>query len=250
MNIKLHNPPIREAVLEFIVEPAISLSEELLPKVHEILGPEFLEAKREFVVNFTLKFDPNSEGQNSSEPLKNPLGAVHFKNDLRSFIVQVREDRIVVSKMSPYRTYADFTDEAFRITQQLTKLFGLQQFRRIGLRYINFIDHASLVGQDSIIRTPGVQLKSELILKQQVTRNQFESADTGYLAVSQIVSPVVDKADGRSYVVIDVDCSRNEPIETSQLDEIAKIVSCLREMKNELFFSNVSGQFVDERMEH
>lgn len=228
---QLQNPPIVEAVLQWVARGTVNLSESEWKCELEKSFPEYQiydqrRSEFEFQKNgnsHKIGFDNTLEGFRLVFPEKaNPL-----------FICQFTKDGIIFSCLQPYQGWSKTWTEAQRFWQKFEELLKPDSVSRIGLRFINQIGAKDLSEVRKKISFGPSEFHWDSWKQEQFFyQDRMKSKDGKYfLSLTRAANP--EEGPGEMYTILDVDIYRNEPSDCRTEFET------MRRLKNELFFKTV-----------
>lgn len=129
-------PPVTEAVIG--ISFAENFSSELLKSVSAKLAKNY--PIHQSLQNFSVSLDISGQGLGSQQSFTQvAAGHRHSSQDMTELAL-VLPDSFIVSQLAPYPSWNIFLKRFVRDWKLLKRTFGHQEFKRIGLRYINRID--------------------------------------------------------------------------------------------------------------
>ena len=129
----LSNAPIREALIAIRVQPPSDLA--VLENALQEL-PEDYQTQRE-PINFAqaqLTFGPDAP---ESAPVARRQLGWRFGTKSGKYAVQARTDGLIFSRLAPYSTWPEFSEEAQKVWQVLSTIYSPAKVSLVSVRNIN-----------------------------------------------------------------------------------------------------------------
>ena len=201
------NPPLREAAFEVRFNPLLkihrdlSIFQENIAAQYPVLGKDNALAGSEQIETFLFK----------SEDTKN--------------IVRVSIRSFGFSTLA-YRGYVPFKKELLEKTELFCKCFGIENFKRVGLRYINNIELEERQGWFNFTELIRPLIDLERLSAREISRFAQEIAlrkDLGQLTIRSGLMPLPVQASSgskKAVFVLDLDFDTEEPAALQQLSSM------------------------------
>lgn len=229
------NPPIQEALVDFRVAFSVLPTQEEIRRLIPLLNtryPNYSEITR---INATIEFGVGGGTTNQQAN----FGGLRFESNSDNFVFQAQVDGFTLSKLKPYRNWAELISEATSLWDKYCEVLKPISIERVACRYINRIEinDRGLDFDNYLTAAPKVPLK----LPQGVSR---------FLTQIEIPAP----AEGTTVVVTQAleGVSNETPAFVLDLD-VFKVMSYsingnqwwsdleqLRVLKNQFFFENIT----------
>ncbi|MGH9413692.1 MAG: TIGR04255 family protein [Terriglobales bacterium] len=235
----LRNAPIEEAIIEFRVRPRQGLQlRDLEPLVEPLRSryPDITELREaQFLAG-------RENGPDISSQAQRRLGWRLCSSD-KHFVVRVCLDQLAFSRLRPYTTWAEVSDEGFALWQSYAKLAQPAEVTRLGVRYINKLELPNAQLNEYLTAPPVLpeQAAGGHEVLQYLTRILVNDVTRSCKAVVTQASGVVPPPD-KLQILLDIDAFREGPWPVPEVtrDELEP----LRLLKNELFFSHLQESVV------
>lgn len=126
------NPPIEEALCEFIFTPTEEWNLTLPGKLQMAIKDEYSGSPRQVNIQKFVPRAPNTMG------LENDF-RVQFPTSDATRFVTIGKDSVVINVLKPYEGWTLFKPRIMRALEAYERIANLQSVVRIGVRYINKI---------------------------------------------------------------------------------------------------------------
>jgi uncharacterized protein (TIGR04255 family) len=226
-------PPIVEAIFDVQVTLPDDFVFSDFELFHKRVRETYKEKKVTKEVSATFTVKKASEPQ--MKQTERPLGYILRNND-EGKVVQARVNGFTFSKLKPYSSWDEFSDEAFRLWDEYSKLTKPIKVSRIALRYINKIvlPRSMSKFQEYVKTTPDIahglpQAISEMFMRI-VMPHPTKS-------ISAIVTETIDQkniTDQSIPLIFDIDVFELISSRVTKKDLVRKF-SALRQYKNTIF---------------
>lgn len=236
----LRNAPITEAVIDLRVTPTVTPSQ-LDVERFSSLPTEIRERYPQTKPIRTAGFEFGLvEGQPKIK-LPQDLGiyAYRFEAADGKQIAIFKRDGFSFSRLSPYTDWQSVSSESRRLWEAYTKMAELKSITRIAVRYINHLKLPLPMSdfKDYLTAPPHVPRKAPQVVSSFLTRvvvHDIERQLDANIIQAMERSPTPDSI----VVIIDIDAYKLGEFDPKS-DEIWDILSQLRVLKNEIFFSSI-----------
>lgn len=239
----LKNAPITEAVIELQFGEDSKVSLDVIEKVLKNLKPDFplQNEKRNSIIRANIK-ESGAETEVYDEGV---VGYVARSKDGKK-VITLLKDRFAFSQLAPYSRWEVLESDALLVWNVFVEIAEVNFIGRVGLRFINrielelpfedfsdFLVSAPIVPEglpqgfmnfEQRVVIPNPEIRAIAIVNQ-----SMES----FRAESKVVS-----------VVLDIDVGKRIESEL-EIEELQKILSTLRDYKNEVFFRNITEKVVE-----
>jgi uncharacterized protein (TIGR04255 family) len=239
----LSHPPIAEALIDFRIAGGKKAVSELEPlaKSLQVAYPS-LEVINEGQAHFQTR-----EGKLFAEAKELGVQAYHLRSADRSRVVQLASDRFTFNRLPPYVSADEMVQEAMPVWDRYREAMEPEAVVRIAMRYINRLALPFRSGDEySRFLTAAPQVPSEISqeVSEFLTRVVLQHPHNGGIVaiVGQKLTSV--EADKDVPVVLDIDVFREGQFEPST-DHLAAVLTNLRKIKNEVFFSLLTEEAVN-----
>ena len=135
MTRKYSNPPIIEAVCEFLIAPDIPWDLTIHGLIYEKIQKEFPHKEQRLVQSIELAQTPEGINQRVITSER----SMFFTEDKR-ICVQVGSHLLVINCLRPYPTWEGFSPFIHRAFNTLLSLIDVKELEKISLRAVNRID--------------------------------------------------------------------------------------------------------------
>lgn len=236
----LSNPPIREAIVEFGVEPAPGVDFDSLSAVAQRMSNEYPSHERIQSFEGTIKIEAKTRTVEQTARVAEPRGYL-LKSEDGARIVRVEANRFSFSWLTLYPGWDEFFAAAMGSWGCYRELLKPMQVDRLAARYIN-----RMILSDEL----PVQLGDYLELPPQSTAGtrmesfltQLHVCDDGDRALRASIIQASEH-ERRLVVILDIDTSKIVKCECGSA-EIPEVFRDLRDFKNRLFFRSITPKTV------
>ncbi len=244
----LAKPPIKEAVLQFLVSPSDAYTPDLLKKFAEAESSGYPRslAQKETLIQFMS----GDDGQHTGFTDKGVNGYKISSNDGLN-IVQVFKDRLAVSRLDSYSSWNDLLEEAQRIWSVYTDIFSPKTVTGVSVRYINqFMLPPDMKNfEDYLESTPNIPKDLPQGLASFFVRYQLPDPDIGAVASVQLLFEGVKFVEGSSEpsipIILDTDILKICDIASEDVEGIWDNFGQLHDFKNEVFFKTIKEKTLE-----
>jgi uncharacterized protein (TIGR04255 family) len=243
----LARPPIKEAILQFLVSPSDVYTPDLPKKFVEAESSEYPKslAQKETLIQFIS----GNDGQHTGFTDKGVNG-YKISSDDGLNIVQVFKDRLAVSRLDSYTSWESLLEEAQRVWGVYTSIFSPKTVTGISVRYINhFMLPPDMKDFDDYLEsTPSVPKDLPQGLASFYVSYKLPDPDIEAVATVQLLFEGVKFDEGspepRIPIVLDTDILRKLEI-APHAEIIWDNFSQLHDFKNEVFFKTVKEKTLE-----
>ncbi|WP_061174189.1 TIGR04255 family protein [Caballeronia pedi] len=238
---QLARAPVREALIDFRFEPAVSL--DVIDRFVEKIRDAYGEKLDLWEAVFGLDSDEGRMSTHQTGP--RAVGRRLTSAGERTFVVQARIAGFTLSRLYPYGRWEDLKGEAQRLWGLFVKETGAVTVSRIAVRYINEI----------VLPLPFDDFAEFLTCPPQVPPALPQSI-TGFLSrvtipeaeydCTSVVTQLLEGApnfgpNGASVtVVLDIDVWRECRVAPEQSQHLWDCLDVLRDRKNSMFFEHIT----------
>ncbi len=216
----LANAPIVEAALEIRARAEAQWDERLILEQLKSRLPEYPVTLAQHAFQHQFQFGPNQPIKGNSQDLGLKGFRLQSKDNLQ--IVQFNRDGFVFSKLQPYKSWQQFSDEAFRLI--LSKEKNLDYY---------------LVAPPAT--PPGLSFPFAGFLH----HDSFAIPSRPYLVnVVKTIQPQQNGGQPEPALIFDIDVFSEQPFELTDEVMRERIVE-MRWLKNKFFFGNITSQALE-----
>jgi len=240
----LSRAPILEALIDIAVEPPEGMDpseiESIFPSEafgYYLKGP---------IVESSVSFGVAPEGQVMAPSNATRLVGRRFHSKDEKYVLQLRPDRFVLSRLAPYETWSTLVQETRRLWSAFVQGVGPHGVTRIAVRYINSMSlplGPGLPFQKYLRTLGGVPEGIPQDLEGFFQRFQlFDAAREARVILSVAVDSHQTNVPSTILLDIDVFCQQNFDIADSR---IWSKLEDLRNLKNSVFFRTLTDQALE-----
>ena len=231
------NAPIVEATIDLTARHRPVLKVADLDRYGALGASAFPKHDRRRPLVTSLTTGEDSPGLKSSRS-----DVVEFRSDDDKYIAQVRRDGFAFTRLSPYTSWNDFSEQTLSAWSIYASTFNPKHVTNISLRYFNRIVLPNAVRVKDYFRTRVIFPSS---LPQNVIDNFFAFTLAPVRSMRGSVSFFIDHSspgsdDIRVVFNIIVDTPLNLELKTNA--EILRTLNKLRAFKNKIFFQSITEQ--------
>jgi uncharacterized protein (TIGR04255 family) len=233
----LRIPPLKEAILEVMIDTEDKNTMPLVEQFKDLINNQF--PKQQPIVRFKAQFDLSNKSESQFSETSSHGGYRMLSEDEKSILI-VNENTLTMSAVNmSYTSWDNFFPERFSLLNTFLDLFKPNKISRVSLRFINeisFKEQEDTSGFKSLINIPDTwefPLTGSLT---QVTLEKAEQNLTG--SIREIIQP----GDTDLTIFVDIDTQAHDA--KSINDDLLKTFLNLRDFKNEIFFTIVSGELL------
>ncbi|MBL4868724.1 MAG: TIGR04255 family protein [Pseudomonadales bacterium] len=244
----LNKAPIKEAIIAINVKPETPIDLEKVKAIHQQIASSYPDVSPIYMSEIKLRVRNSLPGTESDSSLRGYM----FKS--ADYIIQMKVDGFIASKLAPYNGWDSFKEEAFKLWQIYAAVIGeIEGYSRLAVRYINSFE---------IPMTEKLQFKLEEYFAEPPHIPE-ELGDRLSEFFSRVVIPVPDlnakvvlvQASGLAVgdsdknkvafpVIVDIDVYRNSVASFNE-EEVWEYIEKLRFFKNKAFFSSITDKTVE-----
>lgn len=244
----LARPPIKEAILQFLVTASDTYTPDLLKKFVEAESGEYPTslAQRETLIQFMSGDDGQHAGL-----MDKGVNGYKISSDDGLNIVQVFKDRLAVSRLDSYSSWENLLAEAQRVWNVYKGILSPKAVRGVSVRYINqFMLPPDMKNfEDYLESTPSIPKDLPQGLASFFVRYQLPDPDTEAVASVQLLFEGVKFDEGTQEpkvpIVLDADIQKISEIAPEDADAIWSNFEQLHDFKNEVFFKTVKEKTLE-----
>jgi uncharacterized protein (TIGR04255 family) len=230
----LNNAPIVEAVIDFRVFREPVVSPDTFAGLTPSIGQKYsaVQAIRSFEARFGI------ESGKITDPAHRTAD-FGWRYQAGTEVAQFRVDGFTFSKLEPYTTWEEVSDEAFRLWEVYLRLAKPAQLSRIAVRYINRIRvSGSRSINDFLEAPPMLPPPIPSVMKDFLTRVHVADEPRGSAAVIvQALEPQFDP--NVMSLLLDIDAYHELSTDPTE-SELRALFQQLRELKNEIFYASIT----------
>lgn len=250
---ELGKPPIQEAVIEFHLSNAVISTSELSQVADLLMQDGWTKTA---INTFQATFGPPPDGSGQPLVAQTPTViegyAVNGPVGEGRVVIQVREDRVTVSRTHPYGGWEQLESDAGSALSAHVKVSKADAIRRIGARYINLLalgpDEA--IDFSEILTDPpgGIPGASSGAMKDFFYRKIVQGIPVHSImadATLGVGTALMSEAGtSTKRLLIDIDVSAVCSVAPSVL-AASEHLAVLRGLKNEIFFGSVEERAIE-----
>ena len=239
----LRNAPIREAIIDIKIAPAVDLV--TLEPLFRDLAPAF--ATQEAVRESTFGFEVDKSGMRSSAVDAGIRGRRLTSADGKN-VALMRVDGFTFSRLPPYQTWEQMSSAAKELWDAFRSKSGAQTVVRTSVRYINVMELPLPVRDfsDYLTAPPGVPDKLPQETAGFFTRIVLPCANfQGAAVVTQALETAVA---GQAQLILDIDVFRDAREMTWRADDptVWSTLEQMRVFKNLAFFESITEKMAEK----
>lgn len=224
-------PPVVEAVIDIMTE------EQSIEDLNKLPLSTISETFpiREDIKSFSGKL--SSENGGAAHININFIGYMH-KSEIRKDIVQTRINGFAYNLLAPYKNWDEFLGNAMGFWELYREARGKTTIRQIGLRYINIFSNQS---DEDIVFDIAKDVFYPQFGKIEYVNCQYQVSNQKQNCNATINMNSHPNQNSGYDVLFDIDVKRLVTMTCNKNDELTKILTDLRDFKNEIFFGNLSA---------
>jgi uncharacterized protein (TIGR04255 family) len=234
----LANAPLREALIDIQLASLLDVSFAKELATHEIFGYEQKNEIRQFSIKLP------GPGQATEERAEEPIGRRYESSDGRR-VVQFRRNGMTCSILRQYTEWQEIKAAAQAVWDAYRQLSGPISVGRVAVRYINVLD-----------LPPGAELNTYLTAAPQVPQGLPQTLThflqriivpfpLGILGIITLTLEPALTLPPKTRVILDIDVYAQRTFQADSAD-MWNFLDHLREVKNDIFFSSVTEQTLEE----
>ena len=233
----LRNAPIVEALVDIRVKLPPDVDVIKLESIGGLISNQYPKKKKR--IRFEGKFDVKvGELPRHNDTPVWVDGHIYSTEDER-YMVQTRLDGFTFSRLSPYETWENLRDEAYKLWEHYVRITSPEIITRVALRYINRLEFPFPMGDfneyltSSPIIPEGLPQKISSFLVRVVVPE--ESIKSFAIITQSFKSVERDKVP----VILDIDVFKQMRFEVDK-KEAWDFLEKLHEFKNKVFFKSIT----------
>jgi uncharacterized protein (TIGR04255 family) len=238
----LSNAPIKEAVIEILVEAGDDFG---LPQIEPLAGKvevAYPRVGKRGQYTSVFRSEPGGKAQLEHSPAGQDgivCGAPSKKKTVNFFI-----GGFSFHQQRPYDGWDVFAEEALRLWSVYEEVAKPKKIRRIGVRFLNFIEANLPLNISEILVNAAPQPVPGLSVGN-FTTQVLVAKDPNRGPFANIVQSIqlASENEERVSVILDIDAFVQEPYAAQAIQE--RLVT-LRDLKNEIFFNSVQPSKLKE----
>jgi len=241
----LSNAPIVEAVIEIRARAEAPWDEPAILDHLKTQLPEYpsVLSQREF--RHELKVGPGEPAQSKVQDLG--LKGFRLESSDRRQIAQFNRDSFVLSRLSPYEGWDQFSEESVRLWEMYSGLAKPSEIQRLGLRFINRI---ALIPQHDtldyyLVAPPQTSAELGFPFVAFLHRDSFAVPGHPYIVnIVKTIQPQQAPGSAGPALIFDIDVVSDQSfqLEESGLEQRANE---MRWLKNKFFFGNITPRVLE-----
>ncbi len=230
-NLKLKNPPIKEALISIAFTHPIGTKQEDLYQFCDITKVNYPNKENE--IENTVKIENNGSVTKSTEYIGYMLTSPDTKKHIK-----LHFDSISFHRVEPYENWEQLVTEAKYYLSELQNLFPDIKIKQISVRYINVLGIKFKEGdvfEDYLTLLPAIP---ESITK--VIEGYFMQIKIPDLSknINSVVTEFFKYNDDLIEITLDINVIKN--LESVSISSIWNLFDDLRVFKNKIFFNSIT----------
>jgi uncharacterized protein (TIGR04255 family) len=240
----LRKPPITEAVLEIRVPDDALLDLAQTQRAYDALKKDFPNKKDLQTQQFVFGMLPGGKVEQRADTAS--IGMIASTADGLQH-VQIRRNGFAFSIRKPYDSWETFSARATELWQHYAATMGVKRIGRVGVRFINEIEHPLPTAMEDLFETSAVIFPSGYKVRGFVSTAELVHPTDAAVAAKLTVATLVPSADTREAVLkvlVDIDTFKTDNLSVD-LTRLAADLETLHSLKNELFFGLLTEQALE-----
>jgi uncharacterized protein (TIGR04255 family) len=244
----LNHAPIVEALIDIQCTWGTEIPHDLaiqkLEKAANSISLEFPKKETQMVQQIAINANPLQ-----SAITVIPNGFILRRIDTVPYAVQFRKNGFTFSRLFPYESWLDLSENAHRLWKKYIAQLGPISVNRIAVRSINRIKVPfPLTGSDDLIKNlrkpptlPGDFSQIVSFVDQTVSLDSASGANVGFVRALQQAPAGAVEAD----VVLDIDVYRIITNLDAESPEVWRIIESFHDVKNRVFFNTIGPDIIE-----
>jgi uncharacterized protein (TIGR04255 family) len=242
--IKLRNPPIVEAVLDFDCDPSPGLDLAAMEGAARVqFTDQYPKLRKQFVQGFVIEAKQNEVSSSSTD---HGVQALQFLQEDEKQLVQVRTQGFSFNRLAPYSDLEDYLPEIERSWRAYVSLVSPKHVRVVRLRYINRILLPLKEGKvdlDEYLKImPRLPEEDRFNVVGFLTQQLAYEKDTGH-QVSWVLTAQPRESD-QLPIILDITVASMVDAAPSDWGKISGAINSLRVLKNRVFFTSLTAKCI------
>jgi uncharacterized protein (TIGR04255 family) len=229
-----------EAVVDFRVVRQDQVSHSIFENLGPSIGPQY--AQKTAIRTIQAGFGVNQGEASPPWQLQSDVG---WRYQTATEIAQFRVDGFTFSKITPYTTWKDVSDEAFRLWRVYLETAKPREVSRVAVRYINRMQLAAVQDLSEYLTAPPELPKPiPQVIREYLTRVYVhDEKQTASAVILQALEPRMSFE--TVSILLDIDAFR-EVNEAPDDPVLRSIFEQLRELKNAIFFASITEKTAEK----
>ena len=232
----LKNAPAVEAILDLRVAMDDDFDESKLKAAHKQIKNKLPNCSEQYFIQKSFSIGDNTIDHEDI----NKLCGYRYASDDKLNVAQFRIDGFTYSRLKPYTSWADISNEAYQLMEKYIAIRNPTEISRIAVRYINqFVVNEPIERTGEYLTMP-IALPPNLVKHEAqnfVSRISTQDQKTG--TKSHILQSV-DKTIGKPgfQTVLDIDVFKTGNFSPST-ESVRPVFEEIRNIKNDVFFGSI-----------
>lgn len=241
----LANPPVVTAIFQIKYDSGSIRLDDFL-KFDTILKREFPQRRENIESSLSLAPStriPLGKAQVSGVTNTRRTGYVYFTTDQKEKLT-LSESDITYTKESPYTGWDSFKDFVLKVLNTLSPVLEGITIQRTSIRFINQFSLTDFDDPTEYFNTQITSSAAENSMPYPVTKYGFRLTFDISEGIYSIVNQNVDQLTDKYIYIFDIDVlDRNNIL--FDIDTIAETLERLRDIKNNIFFGNLTNKTLE-----
>ena len=241
----LANPPVVTAIFQIKYDSGSIRLDDFL-KFDTILKREFPQRRENIESSLSLAPStriPLGKAQVSGVTNTRRTGYVYFTTDQKEKLT-LSESDITYTKESPYTGWDSFKDFVLKVLNTLSPVLEGITIQRTSIRFINQFSMTDFDDPTEYFNTQITSSAAENSMPYPVTKYGFRLTFDISEGIYSIVNQNVDQLTDKYIYIFDIDVlDRNNIL--FDIDTIAETLERLRDIKNNIFFGNLTNKTLE-----
>jgi uncharacterized protein (TIGR04255 family) len=236
----LQNAPIVEAVIDFRVSRQEQVSAGTFADIGSSIGKQYKQTGS--IQSLQTRFGIDDGKLLEPWQMQTDIG---WRYQTAREIGQFRTDGFTFSRIAPYTTWKEVSDEAFRLWKIYVDAAKPREVSRVAVRYINRMQLTAVKDLGEYLEAPP-QLPDPIpqVIREFLTRvNVRDDKRIASAVIVQALEPTMDQE--TISLLLDIDAFR-EVKEAPDDPALLSIFEQLRELKNAIFFASITEKIVEK----
>ncbi len=241
----LPNPPIQEAVIQIKVAPSDLFTSECFKDFIDAISNDYPlnTPQQETIFEFIAQ-----ENSPSANVRKEGISGYKLMSSDELNIVQISQDRIAISRLSPYDSWERLYKDSMSLWAIYRKLFKPKKITGLSIRYINQFDLPKEMTsfEEYLNSSPVIPEGLPQGIGSFYTTYRLPNHSSGVVANVQLIYEGVKvKRDNNEVsvpIVLDTDVYQIAEIEENEMDSVFQE---MHDYKNDIFFRTLTKKAVE-----
>ncbi len=235
------NAPIKEAIVEFKINPLPESNLEILESLHEKIKNDYPQKRAKHRWESSMKVE--NERMVSSTQRHIGQDGFLFQSDNNEQVVQFTLDGFTFNRLRPYppEGWPVIREEAHKLSSLFLDSISPTKIIRVGLRYINQIDIplSNVDLTEYLTKGPDIPQDLPQALEQYLTRIVIPIPEFGAKAIITQAGPQKPSPSVTS-LILDIDVFSDVNLVSRDNSKIWEIFDRLRDLKNRIFRASIT----------